>query len=33
MHAFRRRLSEAEIARIRRLAEPLWPRFYGPEDW
>jgi hypothetical protein len=33
MHAFRRRLSAAEIERIRRIAEPLWPRFYGPEDW
>ena len=33
MHAFRRRLTAAEIERIRRIAEPLWPRFYGAEDW
>lgn len=30
---FRKRLSEAEIARIRDAAEDVWPAFYGPEDW
>jgi hypothetical protein len=33
MHAFRRRLSPAEIARVRARAAPLWQRFYGEEDW
>ena len=30
---FRKRLTEAEVARIRDAAADVWPQFYGPEDW
>ena len=30
---FHKRLSEAQIARIREAADDVWPEFYGPEDW
>jgi hypothetical protein len=32
-HAFRQRLSAAEIDRIRHMAAPLWQRFYDDTDW
>lgn len=32
-HAFRERLAPDEIATIRRLAAPLWERFYDESDW
>lgn len=31
--AFRRRLSREEVATVRRLAAPLWERFYDASDW
>ena len=33
MHAFRKRLTAEEIARIKRGAAPLWQRFYDDADW
>ena len=33
IHAFRSRLAPDEIATIRRLAAPLWERFYEAGDW
>ncbi len=33
VHAFRERLSPAEIATIRDLTAPLWQRFYAEGDW
>jgi hypothetical protein len=33
VHAFRERLALEDIATIRRLADPLWRRFYDESDW
>lgn len=33
VHAFRNRLDPEEIATIRRLASPIWERFYDAGDW
>lgn len=33
VETFRKRLSAAEIARIRELTDPLWRRFYDESDW
>jgi hypothetical protein len=30
---WKRRLTDAEIARVRASCEPLWTRFYDDRDW